>query len=289
MPRTSQPEVGKNVQLPFPISVACWVDLLGYGSQISKGNFNPLHPESAKAISRLRRFHRIVAECSLRRFPTLVMNDGAVAYRDLSYRTRWVTYEFLQDSWKMFNAINVAEKNAGEPGARMVIAAGFRVRGRASGNKDVAIQFKDIVTKYSTGKLTLERALGAASQVRSSFDIIPKLQGNFAFTKAYVAEQGGKSEGFKGPNIYVDLSLFKVPAPEWLHIGKPFKWENQRLNLEATFAQLLSLPHGREVVSTADGPIEGGPEGVRSGIEVARVLAGDDDVLRALRNASKPD
>jgi hypothetical protein len=73
------PLVSKGVQFSFHVAVACWVDLLGYGSMISRAGFNPLHPDARQALVRTQAFHTIVAEHSARHFPTLVMNDGAVA------------------------------------------------------------------------------------------------------------------------------------------------------------------------------------------------------------------
>lgn len=208
---TRVPAVGKSVFFPFQTAITCWIDLLGYGRMMSDAGFNPLSAASGVAIRRLRRFHRLVAEHSRRAFPTLVMNDGAVGYRDLSYRTRWVTYEFLQDSWRLFQAINAAEVADGNPGARMVIATGFRMRGRRDGLDAVSIAFKDIIQKVRDEKITLEQAIGRASRIRSTFDIIPQLQANFAFTKAYRAEQAGSKAGLGGPNCFVDLSVFERP------------------------------------------------------------------------------
>lgn len=279
------PAVGKDVSFPFQTAITCWIDLLGYGRMMSDAGFNPLAPEADVAIRRLRRFHRLVSEHSRRVFPTLVMNDGAVGYRDLSYRARWPTYEFLQDAWKLFQAVNTAEAAGGSPGARMVIATGFRMRGRRNGLDAVSTSFRTIIEKVRDGRLTLEQALGSASRIRSTFDIVPQLQANFAFTKAYCAEEAGSGGGLAGPRCFVDLSVFERPLPDWLDIGDPVEWRDTNLDLEATFAPLLSLPLAKEVEKTPSGTVEGGPAGVRDGLQVAGVLAKDDDVLTALRKA----
>jgi hypothetical protein len=289
LPTKAPRSVGKSTFFPFQTAVAAWIDLLGYGASIAAAEFNPLHPKAELAIRRLRRFHRIVAEHSRRAFPTLVMNDGAVAYRDLSYRTRWVTYEFLQDSWRLFQAIDSAERRTGDPGARMVLASGFRMRGRRDGLDAVSTQFADILSLVRSGKITIEQAMARASRVRSNFDAVPQLQANFAFTKAYVAEQSGSRGGLAGPNCFVDLCLFVQPLPDWLDVGPPVLWSDPRLGLEAQFAPLQSLPFGREVVNTPSGQVEGGPEGVLTGLQVAQLLAKDDDVLAALRRARVAD
>jgi hypothetical protein len=285
MPSKRSPAVGKSTFFPFQTAAASWIDLLGYGGMIAEAGFNPLHPRADQAIRRLRRFHRLVAHHSRRAFPTLVMNDGAVAYRDLSYRTRWVTYEFLQDSWQLFEAINAAERQAGDPGARMVLATGFRMRGRRDGLDAVSAQFSDIIGLVKSGRISLEQAIGRAARIRSNFDVVPQLQANFAFTKAYVAEQSGSRAGLGGANFFVDLSLFPRPLPTWLDIGEVTSWSDARLGLTADFAALRSLPFGREVVNTPNGQVEGGPEGILDGLQVAQQLANDKDVLTALRRA----
>lgn len=95
--------------LPFQVSIACWIDLRGYGESIAGANFNPMHEQAGPPLRRLRRFHEIVADHSHRRFPTLVINDGAVAFKDLSLRSRNVGFDFLCRSWKLFQAVNAAE------------------------------------------------------------------------------------------------------------------------------------------------------------------------------------
>lgn len=127
------PLVRKSATFPFATAAVAWVDLLGYGGMIAEAEFNPLHERAAAAIKRLRTFHSIVAEKSGRAFPTLVMNDGAAGYRDLSMRARSVTHEFIVNSWDLFTSLKASEAAAGHPGPRMVIAAGFRMRGRRAG------------------------------------------------------------------------------------------------------------------------------------------------------------
>jgi len=90
---------------PDHFAIACWIDLLGYGAMIAEADFNPLHPRAAAALERLRRFHKIVADHSVRHFPTLVTNDGAVAYRDLSLRSRSPTHDFVLRAWRLFRSI----------------------------------------------------------------------------------------------------------------------------------------------------------------------------------------
>lgn len=160
------PLVRKSASFPFQIAVVCWIDLLGYGAMIAEADFNPLHPKASEAMQRLRRFHAIVASHSFRHFPTLVMNDGAVAYRDLSLRSRGPTFEFLMRAWNLFNNIKDDEAARGLPGARVVLATGFRMRGRRAGMDATAAQFRSLMRRYQDGEIAPEQAMREAASIR---------------------------------------------------------------------------------------------------------------------------
>ncbi|MGV1794272.1 MULTISPECIES: hypothetical protein [unclassified Rhizobium] len=273
----AQPLVGKSASYPFQVSIACWIDLLGYGGMIAAADFNPLHAKSKEALRRLRGFHKIVASHSARHFPTLVMNDGAVAYRDLSLRSPSVTYDFLVRSWGLFSEIKDFETAAGHPGARMVLACGFRMRGRRAGMDASASQLRSILARLEEGRINSEQAVREAASVRPTFDIIPQLQANFAFTKAYVAESSGKAGGIAGANFYVDLAIFDRLDLDWITLGEAINWSHPRLGLSADFASVLGINcRNRTPVS---------PEGVRDGLQIAEQLTSDPNVLHALRQA----
>lgn len=285
MERTSDKKVGFKVHFPFQVSVSCWFDLLGYGESLAAANFNPLNPLAKSAVSRLRRFHQLVAEHSKRRFPTLVLNDGAVAYRDLTWNTRWTSFEFLEDAFRLFSAVRSAEESAGLPGARMVISTGFRLRGRRAGKDDRGDRIRSVIAALESGTISSKEAVMRAAKINLNFDIVPQLQANFAFTKAYLAEQSGKKGGLIGPQCFVDLALFDDAAFDWLLIGDSIPWKNDKLGLTANFAALGGLPVGKEHEKRDGIVVSGGPLGVRNGLQVAQHLAKDDDVLHALRAA----
>ncbi|WP_234903346.1 hypothetical protein [Agrobacterium vitis] len=274
------PIVGKAASFPFQVSVACWIDLLGYGGMIAAADFNPLHAKSREALKRLRDFHQIVASHSARHFPTLVMNDGAVAYRDLSLRSSSVTYDFLIRSWKLFSEIKSFESGRGHPGARMVLACGFRMRGRRGGMDASAGQLRSILARLQEGQIDSEQAVREAASLRPVFDIIPQLQANFAFTKAYVAESSGSASGISGANFYVDLAIFDQSKLDWITVGNTVNWSHARLGLSADFAAVS------DINQLGHGPVS--PDGVLDGLQIAASLAGDPNVLQALRESKKP-
>src|SRR5260370_24895327 len=137
------------------------------------------------------------------------MNDGAVAYRDLSMRSRSVTYDFLCRAWRLFCEIKDTEKAADFPGARLVLAAGFRMRGRRAGMDTTSKQFQSVIRRFQGMEISTKQAIAEAAAVPQHFDIVPQLQANFAFTKAYVAESTGSAGGLGGAHVFVDLSLFE--------------------------------------------------------------------------------
>ena len=273
------PAVSKNASFPFQVAVACWIDLLGYGGMISAAAFNPMHPEAREALARIRTFHRIVAEHSVRHFPTLVMNDGAVAYRDLSLRARSVTHDFLMRAWEMFEAVRLEDMNHGHPGPRMVLACGFRMRGRRAGLDASRDNFTSIIARLQNQEIDAEQAVREAASMRPHFDIVPQLQANFAFTKAYAAEQTGTKGGLPGPAFYVDLSIFGANRPGWIDLGPDIDWSHPNLNLQAKFAVVKEIHRSRHPA--------GGPPDILDGLAVAQVLANDQNVLAALRTAGK--
>jgi hypothetical protein len=279
--KRTHPVIRKGMQLTVRSSAACWIDLLGYGAQISKADFNPLRDEAAAAIVRLRRFHEIVAHHAHRHYPTLVMNDGAAAYRDLSLRSRSATYDFLCRSWDLFGDIRRAEEADGLPGSRMVLATGFRVLGRRNGLDASVGHFRSIWTRYQNGQISAEHAIREAARMRPAFDVVPQLQANFAFTKAYVAESSGSKGGLGGPKFFLDLSLFKSSLPDWIRASRIIDWQHDRLGLTAKFAEVSEI--------SRKGHIQGGPLEIRDGLQVAENLTGDKNVLDALRQQiSKP-
>jgi hypothetical protein len=80
---------------------------------IGAADLNPVDERARTAVTRLRAFHRIVADRSGRHCRTLVINDEAAVYRDLSLRDNGVTHDFLQRSHALFQAIEDSERRNG--------------------------------------------------------------------------------------------------------------------------------------------------------------------------------
>lgn len=272
------PRVRKGVTFPIQVSAVCWIDLLGYGAMLAKAQFNPLQPEAKEAVERLANFHRIVSGNSGRNFPSLVMNDGAALFRDLSMRSSSVTYDFLVRSWKLFTQINAFENEVGLPGARAVLAVGFRMTGPQPPKNHKTGITGSILNRLKKGIINAEQAVREAAEVRPNFGIVRELQANFAFTKAYLAESSGRSGGFADANFFVDLNIFKDKIPEWITSSEVVEWSNARLNLQGQFARIDGL---KEIVKSGSTYAPG----ILSGLEVAERIGGLTDVLTGLRSS----
>ncbi|WP_405284441.1 hypothetical protein V3331_02550 [Gaopeijia maritima] len=203
----------------YAVSISCvsWIDLLGYGSMLRKVGFDPTADLARDAVERIEAFHAIVADHSKREFRTVVMNDGAVALRDLSPRSHSVTYDFLARSIDLFNSVN--EKDS-EIGARMVIAAGFRMETTARDHIFRTSLAQRVLEQLRIGSLDAEEAVHQALVARPDFQGVPALQANFAFTKAYLVESKGTDGGFGGANCFIDLALFDQDLPEWIKFSE---------------------------------------------------------------------
>ena len=265
--------------LPFCISATAWVDLLGYGSMIADAELNPIDPRAKAAVARLRIFHRIVAEHSGRYYKTLVINDGAVAYRDLSLRDNGVTHDFIQRSQQLFQAISENERGNTWPGARMVVGVGFRARGSRRGIDDVERRVSMILAELTAGEIDAAEAVRQAASIQRYSDGIPQLQANFAFTRSYVADSAGSRAGLGGPNMFVDTAMFDggIP-PEWVHCGAAIPFREERLAIECSFVSVTGL--------TAPGKIGDRIPGLRDGLGIGEAIA-PTMALRTLLRVSR--
>ena len=265
--------------LPFCISATAWVDLLGYGSMIAEAELNPIDPRAKAAVTRLRTFHRIVAKHSDRYYRTLVINDGAVAYRDLSLRDNGATHDFLQRSQQLFVAISENEHRNHWPGARMVVGLGFRARGSRRGIDDSKRRVGMILAELAAGIIDAAEAVRQAASIQRYSDGIPQLQANFAFTRSYVADSAGSRAGLGGPNMFVDTAMFEGGTPpQWVHCGVAIPFREKRLAIECSFVSVTGL--------TAPGKIADRIPGIRDGLEIGEAIA-PTMALRTLLRTSR--
>jgi len=226
------------------VSLAFWLDLRGYGAMLNTAGFDPTCPEARDAIARLRRFQEVVAEHSRTRFPTLVINDGAVAYRDIGVRVTDEAWPFIERCWNLYTAAMDADRKLGGVGLRGVVAAGLRARGSNRGILAQNDAITKIINDLADGRITREEAISAAAGVRRVSDIVPQLQANFAFSRAYTAEQGARSGKLQGSRFYLESRVFSDGVPDWMTAGEPIHWQPKAdwlSTLATTFVEVQAI------------------------------------------------
>ena len=253
-----------------------WIDLLGYRGQIAQYQYNPLDPNAARAITRIQRFHELTAAHSHRFFPSFVMNDGAVLYRDASPRTGSVVADFLVRAWRLFEDISAVEKSTGDPGARMIIAAGFRARRQTAFNRPSS-HAESLLKRLAEGKVSAELAVVEALHAHRYFDIVPDLQTNFALTKAYLADVGGRAAGLPGPGCYIESAILPDPVPTWLKSGPPIPWRTDSGDIDTSYRRLENVLSGRGEI---DRPAQG-----MDAVSIAVRMTGDANIQTKLHRA----
>lgn len=255
-------------------SAVVWMDLLGYGSMLRDAGFDPTEEIAQTAVERLNSFQDCVADHSSKLMPSVVMNDGAIIYRDLSPRSRSVTYDFLTSAWRLHNEINRNEQQKGYPGIRSVIAAGFRVR-RKSNRSDHLINGigEHLLKQSESGEISVKQAIYTALNIRSTFDLTSELQANFAFTKAYLAESSGTKGGFIGPNMFVDHAFLSSPPPDWLELGNKVDWKTD--GMESSFYPIVDIDAGMAGRCNH--------EGILDAFEVAENISESERIIKRLK------
>ncbi|WP_291285171.1 hypothetical protein [Flavobacterium sp.] len=258
------------------ISICAWTDLLGYGSMLFESQFDPTVDLSKKAIERLELFHSTASKHSHQRFNIYALNDGLICQRDISPRTRSVTCDFIKRVIKLHNDINLVDKEAGFFGARTIIAAGFRMRSESKIIVESGIK-KVLLKQLEEGTLTPVEAIHMAMKARPYFGIVPELQANFAFTKAYLVDSEGTKGGFGGPNCYIDLSIFKNPLPDFITFSEYVNWNSN--GLWGKFGKLEKFESNKAHLNK--------DMGFLSGFEIAENITKSPNAEKRIRNMSK--
>jgi hypothetical protein len=270
----NQPKAAHGSRRVVEVCCVAWIDLLGYGSMLRQANFDPTDPRTETAIERLGAFHTDVARHSSKYSPSIVMNDGAAFYRDLSPRTGEVTYDFLERIFRLHQEINERELASGFPGARAIVATGFRIRRMRRRQRELTDGIGRYLTRAAeSGRIPIKEAVYKAVTIKPFFDVIPELQANFAFTKAYLADSDGSRAGFIGPRYFVERCMFGNPLPLWLNISEEIAWQTP--GMVTTFAAVLQIDQQAAAKSRY--------RGVRDAFEIAETITGSQAVVERLR------
>jgi hypothetical protein len=246
---------------------------LGYGNMLRKVGFDLTQETAQEAIDRLFQFQDVVARHSGRLFSTVLLNDGCVAYRTLSPSSRSVTHDFLNRAYRLHREINDLEGKQNYPGMRSVLAVGFRRR-RSSDNfsRLIAGYGEFLIQKVAAKEISSKEAIIKALVAKPSFDLVPGLQANFAFAKAYLADREGSKGGFGGPNFFVDVNLLPAVYPMWLEYD--LKPELKEPGIGGNFLRVCRMKRFALNEQNTDLP---------DAFEIAKQITGSEDVEQKLR------
>jgi hypothetical protein len=216
--------------------MACvaWVDLLGYGAMLAKTRFDLRDPGANAAIARLRAFQRAAITDTRRSFPAMVINDGVAYFTDLDDAGADGTAAFLRRATQAHAAINQVDMSAGYPGARMVVA--FGPRARIARPKRSDSHLRGLLDRLGRGVISPRLAVREAFIAGPVAGFVPALQANFAFTRAYLANEAGSKAGLGGAHCYIDLNAFDEACPRWIVFSRQQWWEDR--GLRVNFGQL---------------------------------------------------
>ena len=271
-----KPKTAQGSRREIEVVAVTWMDLLGYGEMLEEVGFDPTTNQATLAIDWMRRFHEITESVSDRYFRTGNLNDAAVSTRDLSPRASSVTYDFLARSIDFFHKVNEADQGDGFPGARMVVAAGLRVRPELTTHLFSTGKAETILGKLKGKSISAAQAVHEALKFRPDYGMSPELQANFGFTKAYLAESGGSRVGFSGPNCFVELAFFDSELPAFISFGKTVDWASR--GLSGTFGQLASFDN-EQASQTSHA-------GVLDAFQIAKRISADPAITERLKDST---
>lgn len=268
----NQPKASKGVRYKVEVCCAAWIDLQGYGSMLESVGFDPTSSLAQEAIERLDQFHEQLYGAANKRCTVLIINDGAVLCGDLSKRSASPTYDFISRVFSLHQEINKAEASRGFAGSRCILAAGFRVRRKNTGKEALINGYGNhLVEGAKAGSIPVNQAITSALMLKPFVAAMPEAQANFAFSKAYLADSGGKKAGFLSNGFYLDSALLKS-IPAWLSVGSEVQWQSH--GMSATFYEINEI----------DGAVAGRSRYVEvcDANDAARRLTNSEEILARL-------
>lgn len=177
-------------------SFCLWSDLLGYGSNFYKSNWDITSELSLVNIRRIENLQPVWLRVNNPFHEALfTLNDGLVRNFDITREHYPVILDWLVNVIYTFDLINRLDSQSGHPGLRGVLAYGQRVKYIDSNY----IGRGEFIQTSSTRKEMFNKNIVVYSP--------SELQMNTAFSKAYIIEGSGSSMGVSGNNLYIDLEV----------------------------------------------------------------------------------
>lgn len=187
-----------------------WSDLLGFGPMWMDDNWEPAQSHIKKIYDRLQQTHNVVLSfCDIRE-KNLILNDGVAKIvgmdDEIWGKMRLNDFAHLFRNWvHMHMTINGTEHAQGNPGLRTIVSFGLGVQYLAD-----EIRMDDLVLNYTkpVGSTisNLAQMCGNPVVLYNPVD----LQMNTAFSKAYILDSIGSSQGLKGSCFFIEKSALNA-------------------------------------------------------------------------------
>lgn len=180
-------------------SFCLWSDLLGYGSNFYKSNWDITTRDALSNIKRIRKLHSTWTHITNPfQEALLTLNDGLVRNFDFSNNNFCVTLDWLVHTIFLFNTVNELDVRNGNPGLRGVLAYGQRI--------------KYIETNYHGRGEFVQTNAERKDKLNQNIVIYSpsELQMNTAFSKAYIIEGSGSKLGVSGNKLYIDYEVIET-------------------------------------------------------------------------------
>ncbi len=180
----------------FKNSFCAWIDLLGYGAAFYQSNWDLHTSEAIRNLYRIKKLEPALHSINNPFFETLFsLNDGIIRNFDIPQNDTLMMMQWLVDVLLKFKVINDLDINNGFYGVRGVITYGMRAQYRdfdTIGKGDLIQTSQEKREKYNKTKIIYTPN---------------EMQMNTAFSKAYIIESGGSSQGLLKNKIHLDEKM----------------------------------------------------------------------------------
>ncbi len=191
--------------LHFKNVLCFWSDLLGFGNDFYKNQWNLDHELKNKIFKRLRNAHK---EFLINTIPlietSMVLNDGLVKVCNVDSRSANhpdIIGLYIRGCINTHIRINKIEKDSNLPGCRSILTFGESIDYILDN-----VTIDDYVANY-----TKKNPNGLSEIAKTNNDIVvynpSPFQMNTAFSKSFILDSLGSQYGIKGNNLYIEQSV----------------------------------------------------------------------------------
>ena len=196
----------QNKQFEIIKNLAVWSDLLGFGKDFYKNQWELDYQKWQQIDLRLKNFyrHHYLNFASINEY-IFILNDGIVRTIPLVWRDTTIINQLLEVSMWIRNII-ISHVNVNQNdniGARTVLSYGERFNSFLD-----EITVDDLVYNYTKKDKNQKSQLAINTGDYALMHNPRPLQMNIALSKSYIIESLGSKAGIDGSNFFIDKSFF---------------------------------------------------------------------------------